>query len=153
VIVSELSATRLPQALALGADRGVNAADEDLTRVVMDETDGQGADVIITAAPAPRAQEDALNLAAIGGRVNYFGGLPKDRPTITFNSNLVHYKELVITGTTACSTRDCWRAAEIVKAKRIDLSRIVSERYALGNIHTAFQAAEDRNALKIVVEP
>jgi L-iditol 2-dehydrogenase len=153
VIVSELSAARLPQALALGADRGINAADEDLTRIIMEETGGRGADVIITAAPAHKAQEDALHLAAIGGRINYFGGLPKDRPTITFDSNLVHYKELVVTGTTACSTRDCWQAAEIVKAGRIDLTQIVSGRYSLQNIEAAFEAAENRNALKIVVEP
>lgn len=152
VIVSELSAARLPQALELGADRGVNVAEEDLARVIQEETDGHGADVIITAAPAHRAQEDALSLAAIGGRINYFGGLPKDRPTITFDSNLVHYKELIVTGTTACSTRDCWRAAEIVKAGRIDLAQVVGERYPLQEIHAAFEAAENRTALKIVVE-
>ena len=91
VIVSELSAARLPQALALGADRGVNVAEEDLAQVVQEETYGHGADVIITAAPAHKVQEDALSLAASGGRINYFGGLPKDRPKITFDSNLVHY--------------------------------------------------------------
>ncbi len=153
IIVSELSASRLPQALALGADRGVDAAREALEDVVMEESGGRGADVIITAAPAHQAQEDALRLAAIGGRINYFGGLPKDRPTITFDSNLVHYKELIVTGTTACSTSDCWRAAEIVNGGRLDLSQIVSGRYALGDVHAAFVAAENRDALKIVVEP
>lgn len=153
VIVSELSAARLPQVLKLGADRGVNVAEEDLAQIILEETDGQGADVIITAAPAHKAQEDALRLAAIGGRINYFGGLPKGHPTITFDSNLVHYKELIVTGTTACSTRDCWRAAEIVKAGRIDLTQVVGERYALQDIHSALEAAENRNALKIVVEP
>jgi L-iditol 2-dehydrogenase len=153
VIVSELSAARLPQALALGADRAVNVAEENLAQVVVDETGGRGADVIITAAPAHKAQEDALKLAAIGGRINYFGGLPKDRPTITFDSNLVHYKELIVTGTTACSTSDCWRAAEIVKADRLDLTQLVGGRYPLRDIHAAFDAAESRTALKIVVEP
>lgn len=153
VFVSELSAARLPQALALGADRGIDVNREDLAQVVRDETGGHGADVIITAAPAHKAQEDALHLAAVGGRINYFGGLPKDRPTITFDSNLVHYKELLVTGTTACSTSDCWRAAAIVKAGRIDLARVVGGRYPLRDIHAAFEAAENRDALKIVVEP
>lgn len=153
VIVSELSAARLPQALELGADRGVDVSSESLDDVIMEESGGRGADVIITAAPAHQAQQDALRLAAIGGRINYFGGLPKDRPTITFDSNLVHYKELVVTGTTACSTSDCWRAAEIVNAGRLDLSRLVSGRYPLADVHAAFAAAEDRSALKIVVEP
>jgi len=71
---------------------------------------------------------------------------------ISFDSNLVHYKELVVTGTTACSTRDCWRAAAIVNAGRIDLTRFVSGRYRLQDIHAAFEAAESRKALKIVIE-
>jgi L-iditol 2-dehydrogenase len=152
VIVSELVEARLPQALAAGADRTVNITEENLADVVMDESSGRGADAIIIAAPAHKAQEEALSLAAIGGRINFFGGLPKDRPTITFDSNLVHYKELIVTGTTACSTSDCWRAAEIVNAGRIDLTQLVSGRYPLTEIHAAFKEAENRTALKIVVE-
>ena len=53
--------------------------------MVAEETGGQGADVVIVAAPAHAAQESALQLAGIGGRINFFGGLPKDRPTIQFD--------------------------------------------------------------------
>ena len=86
--------------------------------------------MIIVAAPSHQAQEQALQLAAIGGRINFFGGLPKDRPTIQFDSNLVHYKELVVTATTACSTADCRQAAEIVNSGRVDLSDLISARFA-----------------------
>ncbi len=153
VLVSEVEPARLPSALAAGADRAINVQEENLINVVMSETNGAGLDVIIVAAPAHQAQEQALELAAIGGRINFFGGLPKDRPTIHFNANLVHYKELIVTGTTACSTSDCRRAAAIVNAGRIDLTRIVSGRYPLPEIHAAFAQAENRTALKIVVEP
>ena len=112
-----------------------------------------GADVIITAAPVHKAQEDALSVAAIGGRINFFGGLPKDNPTIQFNSNLVHYKELIITGTTACSTADCWQASRLVNQGLIDLSDLVSQRFSLDQAQEAFASAENRNALKIVIEP
>ena len=106
--------------------------------------------MIIVAAPVHAAQESALDLAAIGGRINFFGGLPKDRPSINFDSNLVHYKELVITATTACSTADCWQAAAIVNAGLIDLSELVSQRFPLKEAVQAFAAAEDRKELKIV---
>ena len=153
VIVSDLIPSRLEQVARLAADRTVNIAEEDLSAVVMEESNGEGADAIIVATAAHQAQEDALHLAAIGGRINYFGGLPKDRPTITFNSNVVHYKELVVTGTTACSTSDCWRAAAIVSSGRLELSELVSGRFALVQIREAFEAAESKNALKIVVQP
>jgi len=153
VIVSEPSQERLDQAVRMGADRGVNPAVDDLARTVAAETGGQGANVVIVAAPAHAAQEAALQLAGIGGRINFFGGLPKDRPTIQFDSNLVHYKELLVTATTACSTGDCWRAAEIVQSGRIDLSDLVSQRFPLADAVQAFSAAADRKTLKVVLEP
>ena len=153
VIVSDLVSDRLVIAENAGADRTINPTEEDLEAVLDDVTSGLGPDVIIVAAPAHRAQEQALELAAIGGRINFFGGLPKDRPTITFDSNLVHYKELTVTGTTGSSTANCWRAAEIVGAGRADLTPLVSARYPLEQTAEAFEAAEDRDLLKIVIEP
>ena len=153
VIVSEPMPDRAAQAKRMGADRVVNPSEEDLQKVLLEESNGRGADVIIVAAPVHAAQESALTLAAISGRINFFGGLPKDRPTINFDSNLVHYKELVITATTACSTNDCWQASQIVNSGLIDLSDLVSQRYPLREAAAAFAAAEDRKSLKIVLEP
>jgi L-iditol 2-dehydrogenase len=153
VIVSEPVPDRAAQAARMGADRVVNPTQEDLQAVLDEESGGKGADVIIVAAPVHAAQESALSLAAIGGRINFFGGLPKDRPTIAFDSNLVHYKELVVTGTTACSTNDCWQATRIVNSGLIDLTDLVSRRMKLEDAVEAFAAAEDRKSLKIVLEP
>jgi len=153
VIVSEPSAQRATQALALGADRAVNPVEENLDDVLRELSDGRGADVVIVAAPAHAAQEQALRLAAIGGRVSFFGGLPKDRPTINFDSNLVHYKELLVTGTTACSTWDCRKAVEIVNSGRIDLSPIVSDVFPLTATVDALAAARGGKALKVVLDP
>ncbi|MFW6182622.1 MAG: zinc-binding dehydrogenase, partial [Chloroflexota bacterium] len=122
VIVSEPLQGRREQALQLGADRVVNPFEEDLEAAVMEASNGRGADVVIVAAPSKPAQESALQIAATGGRINFFGGLPKQDPYIRFDSNRVHYKELVVTGTTACSTYDCLRAADIVNSGRVDLA-------------------------------
>jgi L-iditol 2-dehydrogenase len=153
VIVSEPMAERASQVERMGAHRVVNPTQENLQEVLLAESGGRGADVIIVAAPVHAAQESALTLAAIGGRINFFGGLPKERPSINFDSNLVHYKELVITATTACSTNDCWQAAKIVNAGLVDLSDLVSQRLPLASAVEAFAAAEDRKSLKIVLEP
>jgi L-iditol 2-dehydrogenase len=153
VIVSEPIPDRAAQASRMGADRVVIPTQEDLKKIIMEESRGRGADVIIVAAPAHAAQESAIDLASIGGRINFFGGLPKDRPMINLDSNQVHYKELVITGSTACSTADCWQTAQIINSALIDLSDLVSQRFALRDAVIAFSAAEDRKSLKIVLEP
>jgi len=153
VLVSELADDRLAQAARLGADRVIDISRENLEAVVNEESQGEGIDVVIVAAPAHDAQENALRLAGIGGRINYFGGLPKDRPTIAFDSNQAHYKELIVTATTACSTLDCWQAAEIVNSGKIDLSGLISLRLPLRETVQALAAAENRKALKVALQP
>lgn len=153
VLVSDLIPERLEQAVRLGADRIINLNREEQAQVIAEETGGLGADAIIVAAPAHAAQEASLNLAAYRGRINLFGGLPKDRPTINFDSNIVHYKELIITGTTACSTQDCRQAAEIVNSGRVDLSPLISATFPLKDTVQAFAEAGDRKVLKVVIKP
>jgi threonine dehydrogenase-like Zn-dependent dehydrogenase len=153
IIASDMNCNRLALAPSFGADRTVDPDHESLLDVVMAETGGQGADVVIIAAPAHKVFEQSLRIAALGGRINFFGGLPKDRPDITLDANLVHYKELKVTGTTACSTDDCRRAAAIIDSGRVDLAPLVQARYPLTQIHAAFAAAGGREAMKVVVEP
>jgi L-iditol 2-dehydrogenase len=151
IIVSEMITERREQALHFGADVAVTP--DELHDAVQQASRGEGADVVIVAAPAHQAQEGAVKLAAIGGRINFFGGLPKDRPTIQLDSNIVHYKELIVTGTTACSTADCRQAAAIVNSGRIDLSPVISARFGLNDLNIAFAAAEDRKSLKVTLQP
>lgn len=153
IIMSEPSAMRRQQALAMGADRALDPAVDDLHAIVMEDTGGRGADVIITAAPSKAAQESAVGIAARWGRINFFGGLPRQDSTIRIDANAVHYKELIVTGTTACSTYDCLRAKEIVDSGRVDLSPIVSKTYPLTEAPAAFEAAQDLTMLKIVLKP
>ncbi len=152
IVISDQIPERLEKALAFGAGRAVNFLREDVEGVVAEETRGEGADVVIVAAPVHKAQEQAPRLAAIGGRINLFAGLPKEQPTIELNSNMVHYKELMITGTTACSTRDCHRAVELVTSENIDLSGLISERLPLHKAGMAFDIARDGKHLKVVLQ-
>jgi len=153
VIVSEPIENRRDQALRLGANRVVDPINEDLDDIVSQVSDGRGADVIIVAAPSKPAQESALKIAAVGGRINLFGGLPKDDPIIRFDSNVVHYKELIVTGTTACSTSDCLQAAELVNSGTLDLTPLITSRFSLSEAEQAFNAAGDGTNLRVSLIP
>jgi len=153
VVVSEPVEFRRQQALEFGADLVVDPINEDLKAAVDALSGGRGADVIITAAPSKIAQESALKIAAVGGRINFFGGLPKDDPFIRFDSNTVHYKELVVTGTTACSTYDCLQAADLVRSGAIKLDGMVTSRFPLSEVEAAFAAAEDGTNLRVSLVP
>jgi L-iditol 2-dehydrogenase len=153
ILVSEPSAERRAEAARFGATRTVDAEAEDLAQVVGDASDGRGADVVITAAPAAAAQAQALELAAPGGRINFFGGLPRDRSRVELDTNLIHYKELVVTGTTANTTEDCRRAVELITGGEIDTGALIGARVALADAERAFETARSGRVMKVVVEP
>lgn len=153
VLVSEPHERRRAQAGEFGAPVLIDPAGEDLAARVLEATDGLGADVVITAVPVAAVQEQALSLAAIGGRINFFGGLPRDASTIAIDSNLVHYRELRITGTTANDTDDCRRALELAVSGQVDLAPLVTARYSIEEAAEAFAAAAAGRDLKVVIEP
>jgi L-iditol 2-dehydrogenase len=153
VILSEVNPERLQRAKELGVSLVVNPSTQDLAAMVAEHTGGLGVDAAIVAAPSHAAMEQALDLLAIQGRLCLFAGLPKDHPVIQFNANLVHYKEIKVTGTTACSAGDCRRAAAVIASGRIDLSGIVGLRFPLSRAVEAFKAAEAGHSLKVILEP
>jgi len=153
IIVSDVSPVRLAMAEKLGADRVINASELPICEAVLSETSGVGADVVIVATAVHGALEQAVGAAAIGARINFFAGLPKEQPHIRLDANAIHYRELIVTGTTGCSTADCRRAAELVTSGKIDLAPLVSARFSLADAPLAFDAARDKTSLKIVIEP
>lgn len=151
ILVSEQSPERLRAAAAAGADRVVSFREESLLEVVAGETDGRGADVIVVAAGVREAMEEAPALAAIGGRINLFAGLPSGGSGVLLDANLIHYKELMVTGTTGCSTGDCRRSLELISSGKVDLGPLIGGRYGLDRAMEAFAAARAGNVLKVVL--
>jgi L-iditol 2-dehydrogenase len=146
VIVSEPSPARRAEAERFGADVTVEPGQ-------LAEAVGDGADVIVTAAPAPAVQRQALQLAAPSARINFFGGLPRDRSQVELDTNLIHYRELVVTGTTANTTEDCREALELVVSGRVDTVGLVGDREPLDAAADAFATARAGERLKVVIEP
>lgn len=152
VIISEMSEERLEQALTFGADLTVNPESRDVAEAVREVSGGQGANVVIVAAPSPDAQMQALELIAARGRINFFGGLPRGNEFIRFNSNLIHYKEVMVTGTSGSNNYQYRRTMEIVASGRIKLEPLLSARFPLARVDEAFALAASRKALKVAVE-
>jgi L-iditol 2-dehydrogenase len=151
IICSEPSPDRRAAARTAGAT--VVTAPGDVDSAVADVTDGAGADVVITAAPAHALQAAALHLAASAGRVLFFGGLPRSRPTVELDTNAIHYKELAVFGTSASTLDDCRRAAELVQRGRIELELMVSDRVGLTDFAQAIAKVQDGAARKVVIKP
>ncbi len=153
VIVLEMSVKRLEKAGSLGADILINPKEEDVKRRIFEETKGEGANLIIIACPSPEAQKIAPHLASLRGKINYFGGLPKGKDEISLDTNLIHYKELLITGSHGCNTYHCRMALNLQASGSINLKPLITNRFPLSRIEEAFESALKGEGLKTVICP
>ncbi|MEU8659311.1 zinc-dependent dehydrogenase [Actinoplanes philippinensis] len=154
VFLVELSRQRLEMAANLvKPDAAICAGEVDPVEEVLKLTDGRGADVIITAAASGKAQEQAIQMAARQGRISFFGGLPKDNPTITCDSNLVHYRELTIVGANGSSPAHNAEALNLVATGAVPVADLITHRLPLESAIDAFGIVARGEAIKVTIEP
>jgi threonine dehydrogenase-like Zn-dependent dehydrogenase len=109
------------RAQALGiALRTLNPASENLPQAVRELTHDAGADDVIVAVGSRQAIAEGEGLLGRGAVLNLFGGLKKGEDVVGFDTSLVHYKEINITGSSGGSPWDVARTLELMAAKEIN---------------------------------
>lgn len=154
VFLVELSRERLDMAAAkVNPDAAICAADTDPVEAVLQLTDGRGVDVAITAAASGRAQEQAVRMMARQGRISFFGGLPKDDPIIALDSNLVHYRELMIMGANGSSPAHNKQALELIASGDVPVADLITHRLPLEQALDGIGIVSRGEAIKVTIEP
>lgn len=154
VFLVELSRSRLDLAAdVVKPDAAICASETDPVEAVKALTDGKGATVVITAAASGAAQEQALQMLAPQGRVSFFGGLPKDKPTITLDSNLVHYKELTIVGANGSSPEHNRQALAHIADGSVPVADLITHRLPLDRVAEGIDVVRSGAGIKVTVEP
>jgi L-iditol 2-dehydrogenase len=125
---------------------------EDLPGAVQRFTRGRGLDIAITACPVPSVQAAMLPLMNYGGRINFFGGIPATKQPVALDTNLIHYRELIVTGSTRSSVAQFRKTLEFVSQGLLDVETMITHRYPLRDILTAFENAKAAKGIKHVVE-
>ena len=150
ILINDLSRERLELCRQLDSSF-ITVESENLKEDIDGLTEGRGVDVCITACPAPQAQQIALELAAINGRIIFFGGLPPDKAHVSLNTNLIHYKQLEVTGTTRQSLIQYRRTLRLVACGRINIGDLISCRTALRDIQSALDNISQARSLKSAI--
>jgi L-iditol 2-dehydrogenase len=154
VLLIELNPRRLELAAGLVApDEAIGAGATDTVEAVRALTEGRGADVVIVAAGSGKAQEDALRMAARRGTVSFFGGLPKDRPTIACDANIVHYREVGIVGANGSSPDHNRQALELIASGAVPVADLITHRLPLERTVEGIHTVAAGEAIKVTVEP
>ncbi|MDR3224692.1 MAG: alcohol dehydrogenase catalytic domain-containing protein [Clostridiales Family XIII bacterium] len=152
VIVVQRSEKRLEMAKLLGADVTIASSKEDAIARVKEETRGLGADVIFTANSSPETHRDAMQMAKNRARISLFGGLAAGSK-IELETNIIHYKELIMMGAHGAMPRHHRKAIDLIAARRPDMRPYISDHFALDDIKKAFELTESHQAMRVVVNP
>ena len=154
VFLIDVNAERLAMSAdAVKPDEVINGSEVDVVERVMELTDGRGADVVITATAANVAQEQAIRMAARRGRISFFGGLPKTNPFISCDSNLVHYRELMLMGANGSAPSHNKRALEYISSGKVPVKDLITVRLPLEKAMDAFGIVARGEAIKVTIEP
>ena len=154
IILVDLNTERLTKAADLvRPDLAISSESIDPVAAVLEATGGRGADVVITAAASGAAQEQGLRMLARRGRLSLFGGLPKDHPTITVDSNLVHYRELTIVGVNGSSPAHNREALRLIASGAVPVTDLITHRLRLDDVLEAIEIVARGDGIKITIEP
>ena len=154
VYLVDVNADRLKMSAdAVQPEETIDGSEVDVVSRVMELTGGRGADVIITATAANVTQEQAIAMAARNGRISFFGGLPKTNPTITCDSNVVHYRQLHIHGANGSAPEHNKRALQYISTGQVPVKDLITEHLPLDRALDAFDIVKRGAAIKVTVEP
>ncbi len=152
VIITGTSADhdRLALAKSLGAHFCVNVEEENVMSLVHKLTDGLGADVVFECSGATPAFRTGINAVRKGGKYTQVGlfGHPFE-----VDLDEIVIKELEIHGVFSSNWRGWNRGLRAVAQGRIQLRPVISHVLALADWESAFDLAESRQGLKIVLIP
>ena len=143
IIISDVSAARLEQALTFGATRAIDPREEDIATLGLD------VDAFIDASGAPSAILAGMAAVRPGGTLVLTGIGAKE---LTIPMPMLQDRELVITGVFRYA--NTWPIAiDLVRAGRVDLDRMVTGHYPLSELEAAFRSTREPDTMKSIVSP
>ncbi len=152
VILTGTRESRLALGVKLGADLTLNSKERDPVAVVLDATEGKGADLVIDCAGADETFDQSLKMAKPGGKVLlvafYHGPVTAD-VSHAVRRNLTIYTERGEGGTSV------GRALAMLAAGRIQAKPLITHAFPLAEVHRAFEVFEQRigDPIKVILHP
>jgi L-iditol 2-dehydrogenase len=144
VLVAEPDEARRKQALASGADLAYDPLSDGLPGIVREVRA-----VFFTAGGVPAIQQ-AVSLLGKGGWLCLYGSVhPKGN--IEIDPNLIHYSELVVTGTFSHTKSSFRQAVATLSHGQLDTAPFISERVRFPDVAYAFERAVSPDTYRVVV--
>jgi L-iditol 2-dehydrogenase len=141
---------RLELARELGALRAIDITEEDPAPIVREQTADWGADIVFECSGAGPAALGLLAHARRGGQYAQIGLFGKP---VSWDLDQVCLKELRVTGSNA-SVPSAWRTAlRLLADGSVSTAQLISDVYPLSGWADAFQRFEQREGVKLLLDP
>lgn len=152
IYASDISDYRLGLAKKMGADVILNPRNENLVERVLDETHGEGVDVLLEMSGAPTAIRDGLQLLKAGGQAVLLG-LPS-KPFEFDLANLVIMKGVTVHGIAGRKLWETWYEIRgLLRSGAVNLEPVITHRFKLEEFEKAFQTMMSGESGKVVLFP
>lgn len=151
VIVTDLIPERLALAEKLGADIVYNNSEGRLQQVVSEVTGGRGADAAVVAVGVAPLVVEAAECLGEGGRLNIFAGI-YPHTTLDIDPNLIHYKELVLTGSADSTSQDMYDALQFIETGQVKVEELISHLLPLEKLQKGFELVKNQQGFKVMTE-
>lgn len=155
IIAVDSVPARMEMARHMGADHVIDFNKEDAVKEILRITDGRGVDVAIEALGRQETFEAGLRAIRPGGTLSSLGVYSKDLriPLDAFAAGLGDHK--IITTLCPGGKERMRRLMEVVASGRVDTRPLVTHRFALDDIETAYDLFSNQRdgVLKVAIKP
>lgn len=151
VIVTEIMDKKIKCAESLGFEV-IDAKNNNPVELVKEMTGGKGADAVIVAVGAAKANEQSLEMVKkLEGRILYFAaGYPA--PELKIDSNIIHYRKLELIGAYEATIKDFYDGAKLLNQKFINTEPLIEASFPLDEIQNAYEVASIPGNYRVSVE-
>ena len=156
IIATDINGKRLEYAKKFGADYVFNAGNKsiDLPEAVKEINDGFLADIVILSTGADNAIVQGLKSVRRGGTVLFFGAADEGAKLPLSINEIFWRTEVTLLSSYAGSILDHRAALELIRAKRINVKDMITNRLPLKDIARGFElTAKAQDSLKVIINP
>lgn len=150
VMVSEPDAGRRAKSMRAGAHLALDPFNSDFEEACKSFTNGKGFNSVFFTAGGGPAIEQAMKLLGKRGWLCLYGSVHPKGP-VQVDPNLVHYSELVVTGTYSHTKQSFRQAVAMLSQGMIDVAPFISERLPFPEVEAAFERAISPDTYRVVV--
>ncbi len=152
LIVIEPDPEKRDLAIQLGATVTINPFEESPDSRIKEITNGDGADIVIIDVGIPTLIEESLEYVKKGGTYVIFAGAPHGSK-ISIDPNLIHYKEINLTGSSASTPEIHREVLDLVESGLLDVSKLISEVVPLDDWERAIEMKNSFQKVKVIIDP